>query len=181
MGVLNEIVEKIHEHYGEIWIQEGEDSKQYFKGFIRRTQCKAKILTGEFDPSFYEQQDVIDCFRDVLKQERDLLFIYNKGACNKSKGIEKLRKENPRIVGLKKQFSEQLYLYWQKKRSPIHFSTVDSKHIFIEDPHFPYEERRVLIKYRSVLLAGKWDKVFDRLLETECEEISTNDLSEAKN
>jgi hypothetical protein len=177
MGLWSRWTERFFQQYGEKRYMKGECTLNAFIELIKKGYNTVKMVTGELDPDLYNREDVTNEIHKLLDNEVTIESMFHKSDDKKS-AIQALREKNGRMVKLKKDHPDYLKLYWQRERSRVHFTVVDSSHILIEDIHDPHELREVLVKYKTKLLGERWDKKFDDLKNKEAEEIILSELDE---
>lgn len=174
---MRNIIDYTYElRHGEKWYGEGDDKVPEFIHFLNKAEQEVKINVGEINPENFERDKLIATLRFLLSRGIKIAIAFHK-ADNKVPAVDKLLRENPKLIRLKREFDSNLILYWQTYRAKVHFAVVDKKHIRLDTPHPPYAGKEAMYKYDTVLLAKRWSDLFDDLIKN-CQEIRLGEIEE---
>lgn len=94
-----------------------------------------KIVTGEANGKLFNQKVFADAIGRVLHDNQDATFklVFHKRDAQ-DEALRDFRVDNPHFTALKKQYPEQVHIYWTPQRPRQHYAVVDDKLVILEQP-----------------------------------------------
>jgi hypothetical protein len=133
-------------------------SQEWLAGHLKEAKQEVLIVSGEFDPRVYN--DVAPIIVESLNKNKKLVVRMLAGPrvlTSQGKNlVYDLYQQNP--------FPGRLFIDFLSERPDHHFRVVDSKHLFVEDPHRPIDNNRhVHVLERGFIKPYLYRQAFNRL------------------
>ncbi len=150
-------------------------TRKFMESLIDGGRKRIKIVTGEFDKSFYTQE-IGNGISNVLKRGVIVnILLKEKSLGDKDQSIKALAKENYYFfhpvfkdmceVERSSYVFEGLNFYLSKKRAKRHFALVDND-VFLETIHEEGQPRSVMFKRNAKHLAKKCNNLFENMIDS---------------
>jgi len=162
VSALDAIIDAGMRRQKELWFDYGFDSSRKYKDFLMNADEQIKILCGYIKPGFYEQEDLMDSFKYLIKRNGTIYIAFNKLVGSPDEAREKVERDNPGLWELRQKEQGKLRLFWVDSYPGMHYSIVDHKNVFWEVAvHKPNTQRTVLIRCDDPIFARDFEKDFE--------------------